>query len=60
MGQKIDVAALVTGDGDFVPLLRALNKQVVRVLAAYFAFEKEERQQELHQRAPADGSELRG
>ncbi len=31
----IDVAVLVTGDGDFVPLVRALNKQGVRVLAAY-------------------------
>ena len=40
LGQKIDVAVLVTGDGDFVPLIRALNKQGVRVLAAYFAFEK--------------------
>jgi uncharacterized LabA/DUF88 family protein len=39
LGQKIDVAVLVTGDGDFVPLVRALNKQGVRVLAAYFAFE---------------------
>src|SRR6266566_8096423 len=36
---KIDIAVLVTGDGDFVPLVRALNKQGVRVLAAYFAFE---------------------
>src|SRR6266568_3878516 len=35
---KIDVAALVTGDGDFVPLVRTLNKQGVRVLAAYFDF----------------------
>jgi uncharacterized LabA/DUF88 family protein len=42
LGQKIDVAVLVTGDGDFVPLVRALNKQGVRVLAAYFAFEKED------------------
>ncbi len=39
LGQMIDVAVLVTGDGDFVPLVRALNKQGVRVLAAYFAFE---------------------
>jgi uncharacterized LabA/DUF88 family protein len=39
LGQMIDVAVLVTGDGDFVPLVRALNKQSVRVLAAYFAFE---------------------
>jgi uncharacterized LabA/DUF88 family protein len=29
----------VTGDGDFVPLVRALNKQGVRVLGAYFKFE---------------------
>ena len=42
LDQKIDVAVLVTGDGDFVPLVRALNKQGVRVLAAYFAFEKED------------------
>lgn len=35
---KIDIAVLVTGDGDFVPLVRALNKQGVRVLAAYFEF----------------------
>ena len=39
LGRMIDVAILVTGDGDFVPLVRALNKQGVRVLAAYFAFE---------------------
>src|SRR5215469_9672623 len=36
---KIDIAVLVTGDGDFVPLVRALNKQGVRVLAAYFKFQ---------------------
>jgi len=35
---KIDIAVLVTGDGDFVPLVRALNKQGIRVLAAYFDF----------------------
>lgn len=35
---KIDVAVLVTGDGDFVPLVRALNKQGIRVLAAYFEY----------------------
>lgn len=39
LGQMIDLAVLVTGDGDFVPLVWALNKQDVRVLAAYFAFE---------------------
>lgn len=35
---KIDIAVLVSGDGDFVPLVRALNKQGIRVVAAYFDF----------------------
>lgn len=35
---KVDVTALVTGDGDFVPLVRTLNKQGIRVLAVYFTF----------------------
>src|SRR5256712_12112671 len=39
---KIDIAVLVTGDGDFVPLVRALNKQGVRVLGVYFEFESKD------------------
>ena len=39
---KIDIAVLVTGDGDFVPLVRALNKQGVRVLGVYFEFQTKE------------------
>lgn len=35
---KIDIAILVSGDGDFVPLVRVLNKQGIRVVAAYFDF----------------------
>jgi uncharacterized LabA/DUF88 family protein len=35
---KIDIAVLVTGDADFVPLVRALNKLGIRVFAAYFEF----------------------
>ena len=35
---KLDIAILVTGDGDFVPLVRTLNKQGIRVLAAFFEF----------------------
>jgi uncharacterized LabA/DUF88 family protein len=35
---KIDIAVLVTGDGDFVPLVRALNKHGIRVMAAYLVF----------------------
>src|SRR6266571_23496 len=42
LGRMIDVAVLVTGDGDFVPLVRALNKQGVRVPAAYSALERKE------------------
>jgi uncharacterized LabA/DUF88 family protein len=41
---KIDIAVLVTGDADFVPLVRALNKQGVRVLAVYFDFTDEKGQ----------------
>jgi len=37
---KIDVAVCVTGDGDFVPLARALMKDGVRVLAAFFEFQQ--------------------
>ena len=42
LGNKIDIAVLVSGDGDFVPLVRALNKQGVRVLAAYFKYESKD------------------
>jgi uncharacterized LabA/DUF88 family protein len=38
LGGTIDIAVLVTGDGDFVPLVRGLNKQGVRVLGAYCEF----------------------
>jgi uncharacterized LabA/DUF88 family protein len=38
LSNTIDIAVLVTGDGDFVPLVRALNKQGVRVMGAYFKF----------------------
>jgi uncharacterized LabA/DUF88 family protein len=38
LDDKIDVAVLVTGDGDFLPLVRAFNKQGIRVLVAYFDF----------------------
>jgi uncharacterized LabA/DUF88 family protein len=38
----IDVAVLVTGDGDFVPLVRTLMKNGVRVLTTYFDFEQKD------------------
>ena len=38
----IDVAVLVTGDGDFVPLLRELMKVGVRTLIVYFEFETDD------------------
>ena len=48
---KIDIAVLVTGDGDFVPLVGALNKQGIRVVAAYFEFtEKEGRSSFINER----------
>jgi uncharacterized LabA/DUF88 family protein len=36
---KIDVAVLVTGDGDMIPVVRALMKNGVRVMAAYFEYD---------------------
>jgi uncharacterized LabA/DUF88 family protein len=36
---KIDIAVLVTGDADLVPLARALKKQGIRVMAVYFEYE---------------------
>jgi uncharacterized LabA/DUF88 family protein len=36
---KIDVAVLVTGDGDLVPVVRALMKQGVQVLLVHFEYE---------------------
>jgi len=39
LGGKIDIAVLVTGDGDFVPLVRAFMKHGIRVTAAYFEYE---------------------
>ena len=39
LSDTIDLAVLVTGDGDFVPLARALMKQGVRVAVVYFCYE---------------------
>jgi len=36
---KVDIAVLVTGDADFVPLARALMKEGIRVMGAYFEYE---------------------
>jgi uncharacterized LabA/DUF88 family protein len=33
---------LVSGDGDLIPLVRALMKQGIRVMAAYFEYEEGE------------------
>jgi len=41
--EKIDIAILVTGDGDFVPLVRALMKHGIRVATAYFEYESSKR-----------------
>jgi uncharacterized LabA/DUF88 family protein len=42
MEGKIDIAVLVTGDADFVPLVRALMKQGIRVAAAHFDYQYNE------------------
>lgn len=34
----IDIAILITGDGDFIPLVRALMKRGIRVAVAYFEY----------------------
>lgn len=39
MEGKIDIAVLVTGDGDLVPLARALMKHGIRVAVVYFDYE---------------------
>jgi uncharacterized LabA/DUF88 family protein len=42
MEGKIDIAVLVTGDGDLVPLARALMKHGVRVAVVYFDYESKQ------------------
>ena len=39
----MDVAVLVTGDGDFVPLVRALMKRGITVIVAYFEYEENDK-----------------
>lgn len=47
---KIDIAVLVTGDGDFVPLARALMKQGIRVAAAFFEYKHGEHHSFINER----------
>ncbi len=47
---KLDIAVLVTGDGDFVPLVRALMKQGVRVMSAYFEYKEGEHKSFINER----------
>ena len=42
LDDKIDIAILVTGDGDFVPLVRTLMKNGVRVGIAFFEYTDKE------------------
>jgi uncharacterized LabA/DUF88 family protein len=46
----IDIAVLVTGDADFVPLVRALMKRGIRVMAAYFEYEHGEHKSFINER----------
>ena len=50
MEGKVDLAVLVTGDADFVPLARALMKQGIRVMAAYFEYERAEHKSFINER----------
>lgn len=47
---KIDIAVLVSGDGDLIPLVRALMKHGIRVLAVYFQYEDGEYKQFINER----------
>ena len=47
---KIDIAVLVTGDGDFVPLARALMKNGVRVASVYFQYETDKNKSFINER----------
>jgi hypothetical protein len=47
---KIDIAVLVTGDGDFVPLVRALMKNGVRVAAVHFQYENDKHKAFINER----------
>ena len=48
--RKIDIAALVTGDADMIPLARALMKHGVRVVVAHFDYKTEKDHQFANQR----------
>lgn len=50
LDDKIDIAVLVTGDGDFVPLVRTLMKNSIRVLISYFEFEAENKKSFVNER----------
>lgn len=50
---KIDVAVLVTGDGDMVPLAQALMKNGVRVMAVHFDYEEEQGKSFINERLKA-------
>jgi uncharacterized LabA/DUF88 family protein len=50
MEGKIDIAVLVTGDADFVPLVRALMKQGIRVMAVYFEYQHGEQKSFINER----------
>lgn len=39
LDDKMDIAVLITADGDFIPLVRSLMKQGKRVLLLYFEYE---------------------
>jgi len=54
---KIDIAVLVTGDADFVPLARALMKEGIRVMGAYFEYDDNGHKSFINER-PCQGLQL--
>jgi uncharacterized LabA/DUF88 family protein len=50
-GQEfIDIAAIVTGDGDFVPLVRTIMKYNVQTMAVYFEYNEGEHKSYINER----------
>lgn len=50
LDRRIDIVALVTGDADLIPLVRALMKQGIRVMAVYFQYEEGEHKSFINER----------
>lgn len=50
LDDRIDLAVLITGDGDFVPLVRAVMKRGKRVMVLYFEYQTEKHSQRVNKK----------